>query len=304
MLYEYYMLILQYYLSLRTVGISLHFLYFCYTSRMQFDKITLRLLGLNTNETKILDAIYYGHETPLQIQISTRISRPTIYDIIKKLHARGLVRSTIRNGKKYWVPSKTIDLDKRLFEVRKTLFGFDEGVEEVHTPSESTVTIHRGKEAIRTLIRSIFTEHKQSRLYGIQGDMVSIGWNKVFGVAGTNELNRLVKKNDMIVEALLPKEWCERQTQIMGKEWAQDFQGRMSIAHEIDEKYFDHGGQIFIFKHSLYLIAMNEEIIVEVRNSEIQKIILSMFHFIQDNGRKFDINTALQNLITQHEMEK
>jgi hypothetical protein len=266
---------------------------------MQFNKTTLRLLGLSTNETKILDAIYHRQETPVQIERTTHISRPTIYDTIKKLHIRGLVRSTIRNSKKYWVPAKNIDLDKRLFDVKKTLFGFDEGVEEVHTPSESTVTIHRGKEAVHALIHSIFAEHKQSRLYGIQGDVVSIGWNKVFGVAGTNELNRLVKKNNMIVEALLPRNWFDRQIQLMGKEWAQDFQGRMSIAHEIDEKYFDHGGQIFIFKHSLYLIAMNEEIIIEVQNSEIQKLILSMFRFIQDNGRKFDVNARLRELIEQ-----
>jgi len=44
-------------------------------------------------------------------------------------------------------------------------------------------------------------------------------------------------------------------------------------------------------------MAMNEEIIIEVRNSEIQKLILSMFRFIQDNSKKFDVNERLRKLV-------
>ncbi|MAG12232.1 hypothetical protein CL630_00255 [bacterium] len=71
----------------------------------------------------------------------------------------------------------------------------------------------------------------------------------------------------------------------------------MSATHEIDEEYFKHGGQVWVFRNSLYLIAMNEEIIIEVRNSEIQKLILSMFRFIQDNSKKIDVNALLRGLI-------
>ncbi len=264
---------------------------------MKFDKNTLRLLGLSSNETKILGSIYDSKETPLQIANTTKISRPTIYDTLEKLHHRGLIRSTIRNGKKYWVPAKNIELDKRLFEVKKTLFSFDEGVEEVRTQSDSTVIVHRGGEAVRTLIRSIFKDNKNVRLYGIQGDLVNIGWTKVFGVEGTNELNRWVKQNQIIVEAIVPYGLYDRLTLENGIGWAKDFAGRMAVNHEIDEEYFEHGGQIWVLKDSLYLLAMHEEIVIEVRNSEIQNLVLEMFRFIQHNSRKFDVNQRLRDLI-------
>ena len=73
--------------------------------------------------------------------------------------------------------------------------------------------------------------------------------------------------------------------------------GRAASTHVIDEEYFKHGGQIWIFKNSLYFIAMNEEIIIEVRNSEIQKLVLSLFRFIQDNSRKIDVNAILRSLM-------
>lgn len=44
-------------------------------------------------------------------------------------------------------------------------------------------------------------------------------------------------------------------------------------------------------------MTMNEETVIEVRNSEIQKLVLSMFHFIQDNSRKFDVNAQLRKLL-------
>lgn len=131
-----------------------------------------------------------------------------------------------------------------------------------------------------------------------------IGWNKVFGIDGTNELNQLIKQNRIIVEAVLPHGWFERQTKALGKKWAQDFEGRMSVTHSIEPEYFEHGGQAFIFKNSMYLMAMNEEIVIEVRNSEIQKLILSMFHFIQDNSRKFDVNALLRELIKKADGEQ
>jgi hypothetical protein len=46
-------------------------------------------------------------------------------------------------------------------------------------------------------------------------------------------------------------------------------------------------------------MVMNEETAIEVCNSEIQKLILSVFRFIQDHSRKFDVNALLRELIVK-----
>lgn len=261
----------------------------------------LKLLGLSNKEIRVLGALRDGKNTPLAISEHIKVRRPTVYQILPRLHKRGLAKTYIREGKKYWAYAKDRDLEQELYEAKKALFDFEEGVEEVRGLSDSTVVVHRGGEAIRKLLRGILKDNNDQRLYAIQGDTVVIGWNKVFGIEGTNELNRLIKQNRIIVEGIIPHGWFERQTKALGKKWAQDFEGRMSVTHSIDSEYFEHGGQVWIFKNSLYLVAMNEEIIIEVRNSEIQKLILEMFRFIQDNSRKFDVNALLRDLIAKDE---
>ena len=168
---------------------------------------------------------------------------------------------------------------------------------------DSLVTVHRGEKAVHKLLFDVIKENKEQRLYTIQGDKVVKGWNKIFGIEGTNEINRFIKKNRIITEIIVPYGWFERQTKLLGKKWAKDFEGRAAITHEIGEEYFKHGGQFFIFKSSLYLMAMNEEVVVEVRNSEIQELLLNMFRFIQDNSQKFDVNVHLQKLLQEKEAE-
>ena len=266
---------------------------------VKLDKEQIKLLGLSRNEIKVLNALREGKNTPVLIYNKTKVSRPAIYEILNRLYKRGLIKSNIVSRKKYWSQVGEKILEENLYKTKKELFNMEEGVEEIKGLSDSTVIVHRGGPAIRKLLFGIIKNkrNKEQRLQAIQGDAITIGWNKVFGIEGTNELNRLIKKNRIITEPILPFGWFERQSKIMGKKWLKDFEGRMAVTHEIDEEYFQHAGQIWMFKNSLYLVAMNEEIVIEVRNSEIQKLVLSMFIFIQDNSRKFDVNERLRNLI-------
>jgi sugar-specific transcriptional regulator TrmB len=63
-------------------------------------KDQLKFLDLSTKEEKVLMALKHGHTTPLRIMEATKVSRPAVYDIFKKLKKRGLVESRITNGKK------------------------------------------------------------------------------------------------------------------------------------------------------------------------------------------------------------
>lgn len=271
----------------------------CYTENMKLNTEQLALLGMSRKEMRVFASVCDGKDTPVRISRHTKISRPAVYEILGRLHARGLVKSFIREGKKYWSRAKEQDLERTLYETKRALFGIPEGAEELLGRSDSTVVVYRGGKVIRALIRRMFRDNKDCRFHGIQGDKVNIGWNKVFGVEATNELNRWIKSNRIIMEGIFPPGFFERVSAENGISWARDFEGRMAVMHEIGEEYFQHGGQIFIFKKSLYLMAMNEEIIVEVRNSEIQKLLLAMFLFIQNNSRKFDVNARLREIMAK-----
>ncbi|MDB5259952.1 MAG: hypothetical protein JWN37_183 [Candidatus Nomurabacteria bacterium] len=264
---------------------------------METPTIPLRILGLTKKETQVFKAIKMGFSTPLVISHKVKVSRPAIYEIIIRLKERGLIKSHIKNGKKLWEVEKGEAIDHLLYEAKKEILNIHSGSEEVKGTSDSTVIVHRGKDAIKSLLDNVFKDYKNERCYGFQGDLPASGWGSVYGIEATNAINKLIKKNGIITEAVMPAGWFERQYKVMGKDWAIDFEGRSTRTHVIPEEYFQHGGQLFIFKNALYLLAMNEEVVVEIRNSELQKMILAMFRYVQDQSEKIDPNRILRELI-------
>lgn len=51
-------------------------------------------------------------------------------------------------------------------------------------------------------------------------------------------------------------------------------------------------------------MALGEELVIEIRNSEIQKMLLAFIKFIQDNSRVIDANELLRKIIAEMEVKK
>lgn len=265
------------------------------------DTEQLKLLGLSKKEQKVLIALQEGSDTPVKLFKTIDVSRTAIYAILENLKKRGIVASYIKNRKKHWTLADEREMEKTLYETKRTLLKIPEGREEMHSLSDATVIVHRGKEAVKKVVNEIFLQNSHDRLYGFQGDVAAINWNSVFSAQETNKINRLIKEKGFIVEAVLPDGWFERQTRELGVEWVKDFEGRTTRVNVIDAEYFAHGGQVFIFKQSIYLMALGEELVIEIRNSEIQRMLLTFIKFMQDNSRVIDANELLRNVIAEME---
>ncbi len=261
----------------------------------------LAILDLSLKEEKVLLAVIKGIKTPLLITRETKVTRPAVYDILLNLKDRGLVKSHIVEGKKSWSLARKENIDESLYEAKKVLLSVVDGVEEVKGMSDGTIIVHKGEEAVRKLVSHIARNHKDERLQSMQGDKIFDSWDAVVGKEIINDFNHNVKKNSILTESIIPNGWFEGHIKSLGDvegfTWAQGFINRALATYQIDKKYFNHAGQIFIFKSSLYLISMNEVIIIEIRNSELQKMIKQMFSFIEDHAEKIDVNSMLQKKI-------
>lgn len=255
------------------------------------------ILGISHKEQKILAALQEGLNTPLLISRHTKISRPGVYHILQSLKKRSLVESRVQLGKISWHIVSKQKLEKSLYEAKRMLLQIPEGREEIRGMDDAMVIVHRGKEAIRKLISEMLLEHKHERLLGTQGDVSEVGWDHIFTMDETARFNRAIKNNGIIVEAVYPEGWLERQVTQLGVDWAKEFEGRATRVNLTSPQYFAHGAQLWVFKDALYLIAMNEELVIEVRHSEIQKMILSFFKFMQDNSQVIDANAVLRALM-------
>lgn len=259
----------------------------------------LSLLGLSKKAAGVLLALRSGADTPLLLSRATKVSRPAIYAILLNLKKRGIAESRIHAGRKFWKLVDRRELEQKFFETKRDLLQISPGTQEVFGIDDAVAIIHREKDTVRKLLGELMFDHKNERLFAFVGDNAAVNWNTVFSASETNAFNRAVKKNNIITEGVLPIGWFERQTKELGIEWAKDFEGRSAKTHVIAHEYFRHGAQLFVFKNSVYLIALGEELIIEIRHSEIQKMLLSMFRFIEDNSRLIDVNALLRKLIEE-----
>ncbi len=260
----------------------------------------LQVLGLSNKEKKALLALRDGADTPLKIARETGVSRSAVYATLQNFRKRGLAASHITNGRKHWRLNDEQDIDRSVYDLKRSLLKIPEGSEVIHGRSDSIVTIHRGAEAIKKLMLNLFAEHKYERFYSFQGGNSTAGWNAMFSPTETNKVNRDIKKNRIIAETVSSEGWFEEQTRLLGVDWARDFEGRTARVNVLDKKYFQHGGQVWVFKDSLYLMALKEELILEIQNSGIQRMILKMFEFMQENSRAIDVNELLRDLIAEN----
>jgi len=264
----------------------------------------LKLLGLSKKEEKVLMALQNGADTPLLLARATKVSRTAIYAILKNLKERGLADTHIKNGKKYWSLTSEREIEEVLYATKRTLLKIPEGREEVHSLSDATVIIHRGPESIRKVLGELLFAHKHERFYALVGDGAAEYWNKMFSLQETNKFNRALKRNNIIAETIVQEGVLERQARELGVSWAKDFEGRTTRVNVIDSEYFAYGAQVWIFKQSIYLMALGEEIVIEIRNSEIQRMLLTFLKFMQDNSSSIDANELLRSVIAEMEVAK
>lgn len=255
--------------------------------------MNLQLLGLSKKETLVFSALRNNANTPLLLSRNTRVSRSAVYAILRNFKKRGLCTTRIVGGRKNWILTPPDELEMLLRETKNDLLQLPQGIEEVHRLGDSPVVIHRGKEAVRHTLKNIFIKTKNARLYGIQGNVAENNWETIFTPSETNEINQYIKRNEIIVEVILPDGWFQTQLELLGDKWAKDFQGRMTRTITIEPEYFDHGAQIFMLKDSIYLLALAEEIIIEIKHSQIQKMLKLIFKYIQDHGKLIDPNIIL-----------
>jgi DNA-binding MarR family transcriptional regulator len=261
-----------------------------------------KTFGLSKKGAQVLATIQAGYYTPVQISKQTNISRPAIYAILTQLAEQGLVNERTHGNARTWQIASATQINKLLEQAKSEILGSTEEKEVMYHGRDVEIKVYRGAKTISELMRYIFQQHKDEICIGIQGDNVYAGWRDLLGIETINDLNKSIKKNGLINQAIVPQGHYSRAVDTMGIEWAQHFEGRAYRANEIDEMYFNHKGEMFLFKDSVYLISMTEELVIEIKNSHIQKMLLSLVQYVQNTAHVVDGNELLRELMAKNEV--
>ncbi len=258
--------------------------------------ISPSLLQLSPNEMKVFQSIRNGFCTPLRISGDTSIPRPTVYTTLDTLEARMLISSKKEKDKKIYVPTDRDTLEDILYKAKQFIFQLHEGIDEVKSRGDSMVRIHRGKDAIQKVITSMVNA-KGEILSAVQGHAQATGWETVFGKELVTTLNKHIKQNNIVTQAIIPHTWIQENMKLWGTEWAEHFSGRATAQYEIPDTYLKSGAELFIFQNTAYLLALHEETIIEIHNSAIVHMCSLFIQYFKDTGTHVRINDHLAQYI-------
>lgn len=268
---------------------------------MKYKKISpTDLLALTPNESNILDILQtVDFATPVTIAKSCLIPRPTIYITLKKLEDRGLVKKRKLNSKTIWQISDINTIQEHVDNAKSFLLKNRGNQRKIKLNENTDIVMHHGRLTILSLFEKLIHKHGGNRLMGIQGIYAGDAWQNVFQGEDINRINSQMTEEGLITEIITSKDWFKRQVQIFGRSWAENFIGRTAQVHFIEDKYLNYKSQIFLFENQLYLVSMEDEIFIEIKNKEVSKLIISLIRFIEDHSKSIDINQMLADMLKQ-----
>jgi len=128
------------------------------------NKEILKGIGLTENESEIyLILLKEGESTIYEIADHSKISRPNIYDIIKKLKEKGLVSSITKKNKKYFKSTTPENLYNILKEKESNLLEILPKLKEIYETSEvkPIIEVYRGVEGLKSLMNDMLKTKKE-----------------------------------------------------------------------------------------------------------------------------------------------
>ncbi len=127
------------------------------------NKDVLKETGLTENESEIyLILIKLGEATIYEIANHSKISRPNIYDIIKKLCEKGLTTTIIKNNKKYFKPNSPNVLYSILKDKEKNLLSVLPDLNKIYESKKikPIIEVFEGVGGLKTIMNDMVNTKK------------------------------------------------------------------------------------------------------------------------------------------------
>jgi|GEM_PF-2493708 len=233
----------------------------------------------NEKEKVILQSLRQ-YDTPLKISQDTGISRSTTYFVLEKLKTRGLAKQVLEGRKKKWIR-------------REEGSSSQNDGEDKNKNTYPHVHVYSGEDGVHDFLKKIIGSDG-GRFKSLNGDRITTGWAKNVGIDNIIEFNNHIEKNDLVSDLISSKNTLINHVKVWGDQWTESFVNKPNEYHLLDTKYLEHGAQVFIRKDVVFLINIEKELVFEVKDKEIAKMITLLFDFVKDNTNKINIHDFLK----------
>jgi sugar-specific transcriptional regulator TrmB len=266
------------------------------------------LLGFTAQDLDILNAL----DTQMNIsELAERlkIPRTSLYSMLSNLKRRGFIETVIVGKRKEWRAVQTQRLAAHIGELYSSM----QNVRDTKGEKVSLVTsrntgfvLHKGKEHLVRLYKRMLDLHKSERLLILQPNQSTEIVMAKFPKGEMNNINKYIQKNKIIVEAIIHENAIPHYVESMKKigatkehirEAFSAVNNRVADTTYIPKEYLTVKSEVYIMNDVALIMNWEEEVGIEIKNSDMVGMLKEMFTFIKSHGTKVDQNPMIQKLL-------
>jgi len=261
-----------------------------------FNKEAVKLLALSKEEIKIIDFIgAIPHSTVTNIALETKIPRTTVHFLLKKMAKRELAERIAVNGHYEWKIFSQAVLSQKLrrllsdFESKTDILGGIEG-------RGLGVEACNGKERIKEAYKNILKVGSNERVYVIQGNKSAKKALEKIEKEYFFDFHKAFKKKGVIMEGVIGESTLDTFKRLTTKE-LESHSERLVITHIVPDQFVDFDIDIIMYGNYVFIVNLEEENVIFIKNNSIVQTFKSLFSFIRDNSQKIDLNAYIKKII-------
>jgi DNA-binding Lrp family transcriptional regulator len=251
---------------------------------MKISPDKVKMLDLSKSDILILKELNRNPLPIADLAVSTNIPRTSLYYMLSKLQARGLVKKIRENKKSIWNL-----LDSSLFE-------------EVSTENISPqIKIYKGTDKLLNVFWEIAEIPPKSRFYGIQPKSSIVEAINKSSLEEIIRFNDLVKKKDLIVEGVIHEKGTSEMLKSLSEEnkrkLLESFGGRSADTVKLPSNYLENTkAEMYMYQGKLAIMNWKEEFAVVIKNKDVFELFMEMFKSTKYLLKKYDQNEKIAKM--------
>lgn len=274
-----------------------------------FNEESRQLLGLSEHENTVLFVLGDDAWNITALSKEAEIKRTSLYPILGRIHERGLVKKVRKGKRTLWKRISAPELQDKLFALAERHKGQDTVRKEevgIIASQESEYHLYRGEEKLFQIYESFGMLAKNTRLYGIQPNISAYSVMKKFPYDRLVKINGNIKKNQIIVEALLQENFLEYYVAHLKKEGKSKekirellsaYGGRLAITTYVPKDTLDFDSELFFYRDVVTFLDWQEMVAVVIKNKDIAGIMKDLFELMKLSGQRVDQNPKVNELV-------
>ncbi len=237
----------------------------------------------------MLDVLTPKPQRPSEVVRAAGVPNASAYLAFDLLCKRGLAEKKKIKNKTVWLRAAPLPIAEVLGGAINELEHLkNSSVFEIKHKDDTSVTIHRGGDALQKLIFRAVDLNPHERFHILQGANMDDSWMEMVGYQNVLIINRMLKAKEIIGESFIPENYFKNLLPFWGREWAESYVDRLNVVYLIPPEFMPSHAEIILFRDRVLVLHFKEEIAVEMKDAEMLLMFKMLFEYLKTFARKVD----------------